>query len=115
MSQERQRRAIVQAESPIALVFHVPREIRMYSVTNQELETLVSANTSVHLTFLGVAIGLFVAVLVTLLTVPLSDKMFAVFIALIAVGGGSIVYFGWRAYGDYTATRSRLDEIRGRK
>lgn len=106
----------IQATSvPSTTIIQVPGQIVMYNVSEQELETLFSGFTSLRATFLGVAAGALITVLAVVLSVELSDRKFAVFIALLFVSGGFTLFFGAGMVQDIREHGKRLQRIRQRR
>ncbi len=88
------------------------RTIHMYSVSLDELENMVNSGAAPAIGFLGLTFGTFVTGAVTLATVPLTDRLFAVFIAVTAVCLILSVWFGVLAFLGYKNLRDKLRRIR---
>lgn len=84
----------------------------MYSVTGQELDGLASGYNSIHAGFFTLCLGALIGFGTTLLTVPLSDKLFALYVGLTGVSGILTPYFGLRAIRDWRNTTQRIEEIK---
>jgi hypothetical protein len=88
----------IQVASGVALtVFLAPKNIRMYYLTEDQLESVASLNliNAVCLAFFGICIGSVIAFYTTLKTAEIKDpSTHAIFIAL-AIGSGCLaVFFG---------------------
>ena len=104
---------IVPAAGMPLTVQYARRTLRMLTLTEIELDTVASIGNSVHLAFLGISAGAFIAFGITMLTLPIADpKLFATFAALTALAGILTAYFGVRALIDYRASRAKLSEIK---
>lgn len=57
-------------------VKYLKREVRMISVSEQELDGLASPDTSLYLAFFGISFGVCVALAITLFTVAITDPSF---------------------------------------
>lgn len=85
----------------------------MHTVSETELDTVASLSGSVHLAFLGVSLGAFITLLITVLTVPLQEpKTFAAFVACTGLAGILAIYFGIYAAIDYKAAKAKLQAIK---
>jgi uncharacterized protein YacL len=105
------------ASRPLTVVVQVPAEIVMYNVSEPELDALVkgASSNSIHLAFLGISIGAFLAFGIVLLTVQLDTKLFATFIALLAVSILSLAYFGIRTAIEIGNNNKRFNQIKQRR
>ena len=92
----------------------MPRHLNMYQVSGSELEALGSASSSLSLNsaFFGAGLTAAISFLTTLLTVPLSDRLNAVYVALFVVSVVATVYFGLRTWSDWRASQNRIKEIK---
>ena len=92
--------SVLQPETPASplRIEVVPRHLKMYQVSGLELDSLGSASSSLSLNsaFLGAGLTAAISFLTTLLTVPLSDRLNAVYVALFVVSVLATLYFGIR-------------------
>src|SRR5256885_224246 len=106
---------VIHPESPgrTVTVVYMPRTFPLHTVSSSELDSLASGAQSVHLTFLGLSLGISVTVGITLLTVDIaSAKIYASFVGTLVVSVLSDLYCGVRALLDVRDARRRLDEIK---
>ncbi|MDO8716941.1 MAG: hypothetical protein Q7J73_09100 [Dehalococcoidales bacterium] len=118
MENEEQRAVVSTGTSPpLTVIVQVPAEIVMYNVSEAQLDALVNgaSSNSIHLAFLGICIGAFLAFGIVLLTVPLESKMFATFVGLLAVSIVLSFYFGIRTIVEIKANTKRFNQIRQRR
>jgi hypothetical protein len=90
------------------------RDILMYSITDVELEVLEDNYQSWNQGFCAICLGLFIGFLTPLLTVVLSTKMQAIFLALVFASGLLGIYFGVTFYRDRKKAQRRIKQIRER-
>jgi len=85
----------------------------MYAVSEPELNDLVSGYSSVNLALFGISFGAALSFGIALLTTHAvaSDRVFASFVALLAVSLGLSLFFGWRAIVDRQAADRRIRQI----
>lgn len=88
------------------------RKLEMYPVFDHELKELGSGYSSPHLGLCGMALGTFVTLLITVLTVPLSEAAKTRFIVLCVVFGVFMLYFGIMAARDWSNAKQRIKKIR---
>jgi len=88
------------------------RDIHMYKVTDEELDTLARGHHSLNLFFFSLCIGALMILFVTLLTITLTDRIFATFIALTCVLGILGTYFGIKACIERRAINQGIKQIR---
>lgn len=88
------------------------RRLHVHRVTEPELDTLTSGYNSVHMTFFALCVGALIAFAITLFTVPLSDRMFGVFVALVGVSTLGTVFFGVRAKGERATLASLVRQLK---
>ncbi len=85
----------------------------MHSLSDSELDTIASSNGSIDLALLGISAGAFITLLITLLTVDITDpKKFAAFVAVAALSGVLSLSFGWRTYSSRKAAEKVLNDIK---
>ena len=85
-----------------------PRVLRMFHVTEQELDSLSEKGAGIHLGLFGVAFGALLVALVTIVTVKLNDRAFAAFVAVAIVSGVLSLYFATMAARNvYYASREK--------
>ncbi len=87
----------------------------MYNINEHELENIASGSSQINVGFLGIAVGAFVALLITVVTVDLNDRMFPVFVAITVLSGVASVYFGLKTKGDLDENSRRLAIIKERR
>ena len=81
--------------APYIFVAPETRTLRWYPVLEEQLINLTSGGLwfQLNLALLGIAIGAFISLSVTLLTVQLGDKLNALFVALDVVAGVFLIFF----------------------
>ena len=92
----------------------VPRTIRMYSVSDQELDAFASAYTSLNGVFFVFLSSAAIALLIAVLTADLADRLFATFIGLLALTAILGAYFGLQAFADHRRAEEHVNLIRRR-
>ena len=99
--------------SPVTIDYK-PRRLEMYQVSGLELDSLGSASSSLSLNsaFLGAGLTAAISFLTTLLTVPLRDRLNAIYVALLVVSAVATFYFGLRTWSDWRASQNRIQEIK---
>ena len=89
------------------------REVTVHQVTDGELDTVASLSNSVHLALLGMCGGAFLTLLITLLTVQISDAhAFMGFVGATIVTFIGTLYFGINARISYKSAERKLKEIK---
>jgi hypothetical protein len=97
--------------SSIQVIEH-GRDIHMYRITDMELNALKSGQYSLNLSFFSLCIGAFIAFVIALCTATMSDKIFAVFVALTVLVMILAIYFGLKALGERRQLNSHIEQIR---
>ena len=90
-------------------VLRMPCLVETYYVSGAELDSLASGHSSIHLTLLGIVVGASVTLLLTLLTVQLSDRQHATVVTLAASSVLATLYFAARAWVD---VRKQSEQVR---
>jgi hypothetical protein len=99
-------------ESPVTIDV-MPRRVAMYRLFETELDSLGSAQNSVHLAFFGLAFGAALALGITLLTVDISNpKTYAAFWASLLVSMAGTLYCGVRAAFDWRKAKENIRKIK---
>src|SRR5437773_3788674 len=99
-------------ERPVTIV-QVPRIIAMHSVSEAELDSVASGQTSVHLGFFGVVCGAAISFTITLLTVEITSWIVqSSFVGILSTSLLLTVYFVVRAFGDYRQRRRIIASIK---
>jgi hypothetical protein len=113
----REQKGIVTGETPrpLTTIVQVPAEIVMYNVSEPELEALASGSHSIHLVFFGISLGALIAFAITIITAQLEVRLFATFIALLAVSILATAYFSVKTITDIRANNRRLNHIKQRR
>lgn len=96
----------------LTVISYRRRTLEMYPVLNQELETLVSGYASVYLALFGIAFGALLTLLVTAVTVSLSDAVHRSFVDATLITGLFSVMFGVLALKDWWKSRGVLKKLR---
>jgi apolipoprotein N-acyltransferase len=92
----------------------LPRHLRMYRVTDQELTTLASVKSGLYLGFLGVSLGCLVAFWIVLKTVSsLSERDYTTFFALTFLSGFLSLFCGVMTIPEILSSRRLVTAIRG--
>jgi hypothetical protein len=100
--------------SPQLSVQYARRTLRMHSLSEAELDAVASLSNSIHLAFLGMSLGSFVAFAIVLVTVEIHDsRLYASFVSLAWLSAVLSLYFGVRSIGEYFTARRKLREIKG--
>lgn len=95
------------------VVEYPPRTLRMHQVTEAELDSVASLGNSIHLTFLGMSFGAFVALAIVLFSIEIADPLkYASVVGLTWISGIATLYFGARAIIDHRASRAKISEIK---
>jgi hypothetical protein len=112
---------ITSANNPFAsstqpcTVEHVPRHLKMHSVSESELDAVASGNSSINLTFFGVCLGAAISFGIVLRTANLevfNKSLFGMLFFTSLIMGA---YFGIRGGADYLRSKAKLQEIKGKK
>lgn len=90
------------------------RDIHTYAVTDSEIDELCSEYMSVDFGLCTLFVGILVAFIVALVSTQMSDRVFAVFIAVAITAFALIIVFGIRTHRGRGRVRRRLEEIRGK-
>lgn len=118
MTGQDDRQLTIQPESPlnpVTMVF-AEREVVVYSIFDNELDSLSSPFNSTNLAFFGIAAGAGVTLLATLLAVDtISDKLFATFVAATIVAGFFAAFFGIQAFRDWRESSKAVTRIKERQ
>jgi hypothetical protein len=102
------------ADAQFIHVIEHSRDIHMFRLTEVELDSLKSNFDSLSLGFCSMCLGAFIGFIVPLITVPLSDKMFAMFVSLSVLLFILTVFFGVKWYSDRKAAIKRIRQIQDR-
>jgi hypothetical protein len=102
------------ADAQIIHVIEHGRNIHMFRLTEVELDSLKSNFDSLSLGFCSMCLGAFIGFIVPLVTVPLSDKMFAIFISLSVLLFVLTIFFGIKWYSDRKSAIKRIRQIQNR-
>jgi hypothetical protein len=102
------------ADAEIIHVIEHGRNIHMYRLTEVELDSLKSNFDSLSLGFCSMCLGAFIGFIVPLFTVPLSDKMFAIFVSLSVLLFILTIFFGIKWYSDRKAAIKHIRQIQNR-
>jgi thiol:disulfide interchange protein len=112
---ENQPLTIIQSQVPTVTIIQVPARVVMFNVTEQELDAIASASPQTELALVGMAFGAFIAFLVVILTVQLSDRVMATFVALTVVSFALALFFGLSTLRVMNRNRGSLNSIRNRR
>ena len=97
-------------------VSYTPREMRMFTISETELDALAEGATPVSLAFLGMAFGAFVAFAITLATVQLTElRQYVLFVALTVIFGVLALFFSALFVREYMANSRRLARLKEAK
>jgi hypothetical protein len=102
------------ADSEIIHVIEHGRNIHMFRLTEVELDSLKSNFDSLSLGFCSLCLGSFIGFIVPLITVPLSDKMFAIFVSVSVLLFILTFFFGIKWFLDRKAAIRRIRQIQDR-
>lgn len=117
MSEDREPGAFLQ--SPITpadpsrtqLIEH-PIVIHVYGITGADLDALMAGYNSNQMNFFFLCSGVFVSLLISLLTVSMPDRTFAVFISVCVLPFVLTLSFGLAAWRDRKRITERFKQIR---
>ncbi len=99
-------------EPPVQIILE-PRTLRMFRVTAEEIDSLLSSRESMFMGLAGIAAGGFIATLVVLLTVStLTVKAFAGFVAACIVSGAISAVLGLLARSDHRRSQQAAAKIK---
>ncbi|HTX76972.1 MAG TPA: hypothetical protein VMD29_12260 [Terracidiphilus sp.] len=85
----------------------------MRSISDSELDTLVSLGSSIDLTFFGITAGAFVSLIITVFTVSIpAAREFAAFIGATILTAILALFFGIRGVKAYSEGQKLLKTIR---
>lgn len=91
------------------------RQLNVYSVTEDELESLYTAGNykTLDISLFSLSFGVFVTVLITMATVDIGDaKIYAVFWASMIVSAIASIFFFFRAVFAWRSAKRVLKEIK---
>jgi hypothetical protein len=94
----------------------VQRHVRYHPITEEELDMVAAISNSIHVGFLGITAGAFIAFWLTVKTVTTltaDDK--TLFIVLMWVTGLASAYFIFQSIGDFFRARRTLTNIKRRQ
>ena len=98
MANDQEQSGGIQIASGVALtVFLAPKNIRMYYLTEDQLESVASLNlmNAVCLGFFGICIGSLIAFYTTLKTAEIKDPFTHATFVVLAIGSGCLaIFFG---------------------
>jgi hypothetical protein len=87
--------------------------MKMYLLSESEIDSLVSLGSSIDLTFFGIACGAFISLGITLFTVQITEpKKYAAFVGTTVLAGFLTVFFAARAISSYRRAQKRLEAIK---
>jgi hypothetical protein len=99
-------------ESPVTIEV-MPRRAVMYRLFEPELERLGSNQSSVHLAFFTLCVGVAIGFGTTLLTVDIaSARIFAAFVALFAISMIGAAFFGVMAKREHQNAQREIQRIK---
>ena len=90
------------------------RDIHMYGITDVELDVLKSNYNSWSFGFCALCLGIFIGFFIPLVTVQLSDRMCAIFVAVTIASGGLALFSGIRFGIDRGEAKRRIKQIKER-
>lgn len=99
---------------PVTKVTHVPRELTMYNVTEEELGLLRAVGPTLSIAFFGIAIGALATFIGTLQTQTLGNRANAVFIGFAAAAAAIALITGIQAIVGYGRLHRITKKIRER-
>jgi hypothetical protein len=102
------------ADAQVIHVIEHGRSIHMFLLTEVELDSLKSNFDSLSLGFCSSCLGAFIGFIVPLITVPLSDQMFSLFVSLSVLLFILTIFFGIKWYSDRKAAIKRIRQIQNR-
>lgn len=101
------------SQSNPVTVKYVPREVRMLSISEHELDNLASWDTSLYVAFLGLSFGAFVALIITIYTVSITDPIrHASFVSMMWVSATATIFLLIRVILSVRSTRKKLREMK---
>jgi hypothetical protein len=107
---------IIEPETPVipVTVEQVPRTLRMYSLGEHELDMLTGNYSSIWALGFGAAFSVLLISVVTVVTVKLSDRAFASFMAALIVSGVLSAIFLLATLVEYRRVSVRVSSIKTR-
>lgn len=97
--------------SSIQVIQH-GRDIHIFPITESEIDELVCAHSSISLVLFSLCAGVLISFLISIFTIQLEDRVFAVFIAIIVVSLLMGIWFGFRALQEWRKINKRAEEIK---
>ena len=94
------------------IVHHSPRPLHLYLVRDDDLDVLSQPFGSVAFGLATTFLGLFVGLLVALVTTNLTDRAFGAFVGAVTATGGLCLLASFYALRDWRRARARVREIR---
>jgi hypothetical protein len=91
----------------------VPAHLRMHTISEDKLETLISGNGSIHLTFFGICLGAAISFGVVLYNGGLDSIHGLVYESFLLLTGVMATFFGIKGGRDYLRSKAKLKEIKG--
>ena len=87
-------------------------DIHIFPITESEIEELLCGHSSISLVLFSLCVGVLISFLITVFTIQLEDRVFAVFIAIIVVSFLMGIWFGFRALQEWRKINKRAEEIK---
>ena len=101
-------------DEPVVNVKFQKRDLPMVTLSHSELDSLTSMSGTLDASFLGASVGALISFGSTLATVTnLSDRTFAVYVALSVVASFFTVFFGIRCVTGLLNRASHLKRLKG--
>lgn len=111
-NEQRAEIAFEAPQRPLSRITYYGSNLEMYIVPGPVLDELGDSYASPAMGMLGIAVGIFAAALVTLLTVPLEPQKWYGFAGVTTACGLLALFFGWNAWKDWRRARARIQRIR---
>jgi hypothetical protein len=93
-------------------VEHVPRHLRMHSVSETELDAIASGDSSVNLTFFGVCFGAAISFGIGLYSGGINQSQIATYKGLFFASGVLTVFFGVQAARKYRDFKKKIKDLK---
>lgn len=99
--------------TPTVNLSYLRREMRVYSLSEAELDSIVSHGSALDLAFLGISSGALVTLFATLFSVTIPDPLkHATFVGATIVSAGFTIFFGFRTLLSVRESKRKLAKIK---
>lgn len=99
-------------EASTVTIEPVHRRIRMFSISEDELDNLASGYSSIDQVMFGITAGGLISFVIVFLTVPLQGNALSIAVALLAVSLLGVVTFGLRVIAGIRSARAHARRLK---